>query len=366
MHTSLDSESKNIIEQTLRRFLADCYAPTARRDRLAESIVDYRAHWATLAELGVLALPFDEELGGLGGSSVDIADTIRVLAGGLILEPFAETAVMAGGILASGANADRSAEAVATLLDGSRIAVLVGGRSALSDGLKCEKADASLRLSGSVRVVPYAAQVDDWLIAAEDESGSPVIVRVASAEVCAEVDGYRLMDGRPAADIVFEGATIPLDTLWLEGDAARRALERASFDAVNVCSADAVGVMEQLLAVTGEYLRTRVQFGAPLATFQALQHRYADMHMAYSEALAMSRAFATVLAAGNVEELPWLRFAVALVVGKAARLIGHEAIQMHGGIGVTDELTVSHFNARLVVLTSILRNWVPPTIDLPG
>jgi alkylation response protein AidB-like acyl-CoA dehydrogenase len=147
--------------------------------------------------------------------------------------------------------------------------------------------------------------------------------------------------------------------VWLEGDAARSALRRAKFAAVNALCADAVGVMAELIAVTGEYLTTRNQFGVPLATFQALQHRYADLYMAYMESLAMSGAFAAAMASDDLDELPRLAFAAVRVVDHAARTVGHAAIQMHGGIGVTDELTVSHYNARLAVLTSMLRNWMP-------
>jgi alkylation response protein AidB-like acyl-CoA dehydrogenase len=359
MHTSLDTESKSLIEQTLRRFLVDCYDPAARRARLAKAVVDYREHWDTLAQLGVLALAFGEDAGGLGASPKDLSDVIRVLARGLILEPFADTAIVAGRILAAGVDAGKRADAIASVIEGSRVTILAGGRDALCDRLRCERAGGGLRLTGTLRVVPYAAHADDWLIVANDTSEQPMIVRIAAEPFRASLADYRLMDGRPAADMTFDDEPVSLDDVWLEGDAAHSALRLARYDAVNVLCAEAVGIMEELIAVTGEYLRTRVQFGTPLAAFQALQHRYADLYMVYIESLAVSREFAGALGSADQDDLPRLAFSAALVVDKAARLVGHEAIQMHGGIGVTDELMVSHHNARLAVITGMLRHWRP-------
>lgn len=366
MHTPLDAESKSMIAQTLRRFVDDAYEFTGRRARLSQAAVDYRVHWPTLAELGILALPFDESAGGLSGSAVDVADAIRVMAGGLILEPFAEAAVVAGGVLASGADQGRSSDAVAALVGGESLTILVGGRDGLPDRVLCTQAEAGIALSGTVRVVPYAAQADHWLVAAEDAQGRCLLIRIGAPASAADIAGYRLMDGRPAADVRFDGRMLSEATVWLAGDAARAALQRASCDAVNACCADAVGIMGHLLAITGEYLRTRVQFGVTLGSFQALQHRYADMHMAFAESRAIARALAASLDGSDEAQQLWLRFAASSVITPAARLLGHEAIQMHGGMGVTDELIVSHYNARLVVLTSMLRTWVPQDVRLPA
>ena len=362
MRTSLDSESKNLIEQTLRRFLMDYCDPSARRARLAESAIDYRLHWSTLADLGVLGLPFDEASGGLGGSSADLADAIRVIAGGLILEPFIETAVIAGGILAAAGTSGGADESIADLIDGSAVTVLLGGRNI--DELKCERTETGLQFSGRLRAVPYAAEADYWLIAAKFDDGPPVICRLRASDLASAVSTYRLMDGRPAADVVLDDVTVPHDCVLLVGLPAGDARQRASFESINAYCADAVGVMGRLVAVTGEYLCTRIQFGAPLAKFQALQHRFVDMHMAYMESLAVSRRLATALDLADDVGLASLSTATVHVIGRAARSIGHEAIQLHGAIGVTDELVVSHYNARLAVLTSMLQNWAPRAIEL--
>lgn len=362
---TLDAESKRIIEDTLLRFVEESYDAHARRVRLNKPPVDYRQYWPTLAELGVLGVPFAEELGGISGYGIDVADAVRVLAKGIILEPYIESAVIAGSLLAARAD-DQGEAAVAALIGGENLVVLVGGRAGLPDALKCTKTAAGYRLEGHAKVVPYAAEADSWLVAAVDEGGGTQrVFKVSRAEVGADVSRYRLMDGRSAADVMFAGAVVPAASLWLEGDVAAAALDRAATLAANAYCASAVGAMENLLQITGEYLKTRVQFGVVIGSFQALQHRYANLHMAYLEARAIAKKLAFVSDEGSAEELHWLRFAAANVIERAGALIGQDSIQMHGGMGATDELVVSHYNAHLVVLANQLRTWIAQDVAVP-
>jgi alkylation response protein AidB-like acyl-CoA dehydrogenase len=373
MPTPLDSESKSIIEDTLSRFVEECYDPTARHTRLNNPPIDYRKYWPTLAELGVLGMPFEEAMGGLGGCAIDTADAIRVLAKGLIFEPFVEAAVIAGSVLAAGADAAKSEAAVAELIAGEKITVKVGGRPGLMSGrpgyngpFTAEKTPSGWRLSGKTRVVMYAAEADYWLVVAhQTESNGAIIFRVASDEVEAHIDQIRLMDGQSAADISFRQVDLTEDAVWLMDEAASAANERANLHAVSAYAADAVGCMAQLLKITGEYLKTRVQFGVPIGTFQALQHRFADMHMVYMEARAMSRSLATCLDGGALSEQRWRCFSALSVVTAAGTKVGHESIQMHGGMGVTDELIVSHYNARLLTLARQIRYAISHDITPP-
>ncbi|CAB3735741.1 acyl-CoA dehydrogenase family protein [Paraburkholderia rhynchosiae] len=364
MSLALDLESKSIIENTLRRFITESYEPTARHQRLKQREVDCLLHWPLLAELGVLGLPFDEAFGGLGGASVDVADALVVLARGLVFEPFVEAAIISGGILAARQDVQQREQAITRVIDGSSVTMTLGGRPGLPGELAYRKIPGGYRVSGTSCVVPFAEQADFWLLAAVDADGIPAVLRVPRREISASISGYRLMDGRPAADVSFDEATIPSSGVWIEGDAACQALRLASLRAVSAYCADAVGVMAMLVENTGEYLRTRVQFGVAIGTFQALQHRFADMHMRLIEAQAIARELAISIDEGTSEDQAWLRFAAASVVERAARLIGHEAIQMHGGMGVTDELIVSHCNARLVVLTRLIRAWVDEEVPL--
>ena len=371
--TPLDSESKSIIEDTLLRFVEESYEPTARRARLGKPPIDYRLYWPKLAELGVLGVPFVEELGGLGGCAVDTANFVRALAKGLILEPFVETAVIAGSVLATGADAAQSETAVADLIAGKIITIKVGGRPGLLSGrpgdsgaLIAEKISNGWRLNGKARAVMYAAEADYWLVVAHQAvTDDAVIFRLPRTETAATVQQFRLMDGQSAADVGFKNVDVAEDALWLIDDAASAANERANLHAVNAYCADAVGCMAQLLQITGEYLKTRVQFGVAIGTFQALQHRFADMHMVFMEARAMSRSLAVCLDGGTLPEQRWRCFAALSVVTAAGTKVGHESIQMHGGMGVTDELIVSHYNSRLLTLARQIRNAVAHDITPP-
>ncbi|WGT27997.1 acyl-CoA dehydrogenase family protein [Pseudomonas marginalis] len=363
MSTPLDSETKSIIDSTLLRFVDEFYDFTERRERLSTNTVDYRRHWPTLAELGVLGMPFTEEQGGLGGYALDIADAVSRMAKGLVLEPFVEAAVIAGSILAASIAAQARLD---ELIGGEVIDILLGGRLGSEDRLQVTLSGSTYRLNGTLRVQPYAAQADFWLIVANDtRSGEPIILRLAPDGVDVQMRSYRLLDGRPASDLHFAEVSVAASSLWLQGPAAKAALVRANRLAVSCLCADAVGVMAFLLFDTAEYLRTRKQFGMPLSSFQALQHRYADMQIAYLESRAITRKLALNLGTGSVAEQGWLSFAASSVVERAAALVGHEAIQMHGGMGVTDELVISHCNSRLVVLMHQLQNWCEADVELP-
>ncbi|MFT3666939.1 acyl-CoA dehydrogenase family protein [Piscinibacter sp.] len=349
---SLDAQTKRMVEASLDRFVDQAYDPAARHARLRRGALDHREFWPVLAELGVPALPVAEALGGIGGSTLDVSDALRILARGLVLEPLVEGVVIAAALLGRLADAER---AVAPLLSGEVLTVLVGGRR--GDALRCAERDGALRLDGTARVVPGAGQADRWLIACADAGGRPCLLGVARGEVEAVLRCYRMMDGREAGDVEFHAARVGAGAVLLRGEPARAALDAAAAQAVSAYCADAAGVMQCLVAQTGEYLRTREQFGVTLGSFQALQHRYADMHMAALEARAMAREIARAIDAGDPERVAWLRYAAPTVAARAGARVGHEAIQMHGGMGVSDELIVSHYNARLVVLAQLLARW---------
>jgi len=363
---SLDAQTKRLIEDSLNRFVDQAYDPAARHARLSKPSVDYRACWATLAELGVLSLAVSEARGGIGGSALDVSDALRVLARGLLLEPLIESALVAGAVLRRGTD---DGLALAEAMSGEVMTILVGGRR--DDALHCHRNGDAWQLSGVARVVPGAAQADVWLIACVDEARNDRVLRVRRSDCAARLENYRMMDGREASDVHFESAEISArESTWLEGQAAHDALEDAAAQAVSAYSADAAGVMQCLVTWTGEYLRTREQFGVKLGTFQALQHRYADMHIAALEARALSRETARAIdraevagsastenGAAALQRLRWLRFATPAVIARCGTRVGHDAIQLHGGMGVTDELIISHGNSRLVVLGRLLERW---------
>lgn len=355
--SSLDAETKSMVESSLGRFVDEAYESIERRARLLRAQVDYRAHWPTLAELGVLGLPVTEALGGIGGSTSDVSDALRILARGLVLEPLIEAGIIPVPMLAAGPD---GAAALAELLAGERMTVLVGGRR--GDDLRCTRQGGAGQLSGHARVVPGAAQADVWLVACVNEAGEPLVLRATPGDLKPKISRYRMMDGREACDIefdaTFDAGTLPPNAAWLTGPQAQQALAHCAAQAISAYCADAAGVMQCLVQQTGEYLRTRMQFDAPLASFQALQHRFADMHIAALEARSMARAMANAIDAGDLQKMRWLSYAAPTVIARGAARVGHDAIQLHGGMGVTDELVISHYNSRLVVLQQLLARWM--------
>lgn len=351
--SSLDAETKRMVESALGRFVDEAYEPSERHKRLLRGALDYRAHWSTLAELGVLSLSVSESFGGIGGSTKDVSDALRVLARGLVLEPLIEAGVIPMVILAAGPN---GAEAVEHALSGESLTVLIGGRR--GDQLHCVRERRTTLVSGMARVVPGAAQADIWLIACTGEEGESLIYRIRPSELKAGLKSYRMMDAREACDIEFDSCVLPPESLWLSGAVADQALKAAALRAIAAYCADAAGVMQCLVQLTGEYLRTRIQFDSPLASFQALQHRLADMHMSALEARSMARAVATSIDAGDAPQMRWLSYAAPTVLSRCSSRVGHDAIQLHGGMGVTDELIISHYNSRLVVIQQMLVRWM--------
>jgi len=360
--SSLDADTQRMIEDSLNRFVDDAYEPSARHARLLQPAIDYRAHWRALADLGVLGLSAGESLGGIGGSALDVSDALRALARGLVLEPVAESAVIAAAVLRLGAEPGAAADAVAQAIAGESLPILVGGRH--GDALRCVASGAGWSVSGTARVVPGAGQADEWLVACTDEAGVARVLRMPARGAACHVHAYRMMDARQACDIVFDATPVASAAVWLEGAAAQAALQEASAQAVSAYCADAAGVMACLVRWTGDYLRTREQFGATLGTFQALQHRYADMHMAALESRAIAREIARAIDSEDAARIAWLRFAAPAVVTRCAAKVGHDAIQLHGGMGVTDELVISHGNSRLVVLSRLLARWAAQPVDV--
>ena len=358
MQATMDAETRGLIGDTLDRLVGDVYQSAARLSRIKAGVIDYRLNWPLLAELGVLGLAYGEAQGGMGAGAADVAQALRVLARGLVLEPFAEAAVISAAVLGAGEPSQAREQAVVAASSGQRISIVVG-LPRRADGPSLYRAGDTLRLQGSVQVVAYADQADEWLLAArEADSGETLVLRIARSHSGVAVRPFRLMDARPAADLCFDGVSLEPSQVWLRGTAADAALARAGDMALLAWGADALGAMEQLLRITGDYLRTRVQFGVALGTFQALQHRCADMQMDMLEVRALVQAYGRCLDDGaGAEAKATLQSALARVAARAGAHIGQEAIQMHGGMGVTEELVVSHYNARAQVLRGWLLAW---------
>lgn len=332
------NEEQQLLADSLARFVERDYAFDRRRGIVRGAGTSAGA-WATLAELGLLALPLPAEQGGFGGGAADLLHVMAALGRGLVVEPYLATAVLGAGAIAAGGTDAQRAAVLPAVAEGRMKLALARGAIAFADG----------RLDGRANVVLHAGQADAIVVAA----GERAFLVPARAEGLGLRD-YRTIDGLRAADLACDRVRVAADDELPGGGAAvREALDRGR---AALC-AEAVGTMEQLNALTLDYLRTRQQFGQPIGRFQALQHRAADMFIDAEQAKSMAWLAAMRAderdAAARREGID----AACDYIAAAARRIAKAAIQLHGGMGVTDEMPASHYAKRLTMIGTWLEGW---------
>ncbi|NRF72002.1 acyl-CoA dehydrogenase family protein [Aquincola sp. S2] len=338
MDFSLDDDQR-LLQDTVQRLVAKDYRFEQRRAYAAEPEGFSRALWAQAADIGLLGLAYPEADGGSGRGAVDVMLVMQALGRALPLDPFLPTMVL-------GAAALRHADAAQRT---RRIAAVAAGDCVLAwagYGCRARPQGGGWRLDGSADAVLHGDSADALLVAARVEAGSDALFIVDARSVGITRAAWRTHDGRRAADIGFDGVVVP-DDARLGASEVVDAVRQAGIAAL---AAEAVGAMELALELTVEHLKTRVQFGAPLARQQALQHRVAEMLINLEQTRSMAMYAALMLdepdAAGRATALS----AVKVQVGRAARFVGQQAVQLHGGIGVTDECAVGHVLKRLTLL----------------
>jgi alkylation response protein AidB-like acyl-CoA dehydrogenase len=351
---------QQMLRESVSRYLADHY-DFSQRQEMTRSKSGWRPQvWRGLADdIGVLGAPFSEELGGLGGGAVETMIVMEEIGKVLAIEPYLDTVVIGGGLLrrAGGAYADDmigriiSGEvrfAFAQLEPGSRFDLADVATTAVADG-------DTWRITGLKDAVVGAPFATHLIVTARtsgsrhDRNGISVFL-VARDATGLKLHEYPTVDGSRAADIVFDGTP---GELIGEPGGAFEAVEAATDEAVAALCAEGVGVMRRLLADTVEYAKQRKQFDLPIAANQVLQHRMVDMYMALEQSVSM-----TYMATLKLERPPAERIrAVSMAkmqVGTAARFIGQGAIQIHGGMGMTNELAISHYFKRATMIESQL------------
>jgi len=344
-------EEQQQFADALRRWVDKDYSFEARKKIIhSESGVSGEA-WATLVELGMLALPVPEEQGGFNGSAVDMMVVMQELGRGLVVEPYFATVLGVQFLkLAGGQEGLLERVAVGEL----KLACALGeqqSRHALNDVLATDNAGAG-RLSGRKTVVLHGGQAGAFIVSARSsggqrDTGGISLYVVPHDAVGVQVTDYRTIDGQRAATIEFNNVQ---GTLLGEQGKGWPILEAASDYGAALLCAEAIGAMDAIFAATLEYLKTRQQFGAPIGKFQALQHRMADMFIHREQARSMAMLAAVKVGSGDGEERRRVVSAAKVRVGQAARFVGQQAVQLHGGMGVTDELPAAHYFKRLAMI----------------
>jgi alkylation response protein AidB-like acyl-CoA dehydrogenase len=358
------SDEQIALQETLQRFISRDYGFQRRRE-LARSELGFSAEaWAQYAELGLLSLPFPESFGGLGGNAVDIMLIMEHIGRGLVLEPYLSSIVLCGGVIRDAGSESLKANLLPRIGRGELKLALAcyeaAGRYDLSR-VECTavRSGRGWRLSGRKIVVLDAASADYFLVSAR--SGTDIsLFLVGRGTAGLSLYSYPTQSGGRAADL-------RLDAVLLGADAVRGAVrgadaligafgdglsivERAVDRGVAALCAEAVGIIEALNEATLNYLKTRKQFGVPIGSFQALQHRMADMFIAAQQSRSMAVNAAVYADSDDAAARRRAVSAAKAYIGRAARLVGQEAVQMHGAVGVVDDVIVSHYFKRLTMI----------------
>ena len=346
---------QQMLGDAIDAFLRDHYS-LEQRMKSRDSTAGWRPEiWRSFAnDLGILGVGLPEELGGTGGDGMDQFAVARSLGRALVIEPYVETVILAGGLLAR-SEAAHARDLVARIVSGDAvIACALDDPGQAKLGLRQAVITANggaYMLRGSKAVVVGAQWADVFLVSARlDNADDETVV----AAIPADTEGirrqdYRTLDGRRASELMFEGLSVGESAILYRGEAAELAVEQAIDRAIAAICAEAVGIMERLVSETIDYLKQRRQFGVALATFQALQHRVADMHCAVEMATAIAmRASSSLDATRNSRKA--IVSAAKAQVAKACCQVGQSAVQLHGGMGMTDELSIGHLFKRTTVI----------------
>ncbi|HEY2464849.1 MAG TPA: acyl-CoA dehydrogenase family protein [Steroidobacteraceae bacterium] len=354
------SEEQLALQDTLQRFISRDYDFDKRR-AFSASALGYSAQaWSQYAELGLLALPFPEDLGGLGGNGVDIMVVMEQFGQGLLLEPYLSTVVICGSLLCDAASGALKQKLVPQIAAGklqlSLAAYEAAGRYDLSYvATTAQPGGGNWRLSGRKTVVLDGASADYFLVSARsggksgDRDGISLFLVPRDAKGLT-IAPYPTQSGARAADLLLDNVAVGGEALIGEPGRALPLIERAVDRAVSALCAEAVGIINALNQATLNYLKTRKQFGVAIGTFQALKHKMADMLIAAEQARSMAIIAAVHADSDDAAARHRAVSAAKAYIGQAGRLVGQHAVQMHGGMGVVDELIVSHYFKRLTMI----------------
>ncbi len=340
----------------LRRWVDKDYSFEARKKIVHSDKGISDQAWATLVELGMTALPVPEEQGGFNGSAIDMMVVMHEMGRGLVVEPYLAT-VIGAEFLKRGGGHDDLLEKVAG--GEVKLASALGEKQAryeLFDIALTAKTDGDgFVLNGTKTVVIHGGQADHLIVSARsdgaqrDTDGITLFVVPADAAGVSRRD-YRTIDCQHAADITLDNVKLPASALLSKVGGGWHMLDAVSDYAVALLCAEAVGAMEALNGATLGYLKTRQQFGVPLGKFQALQHRMAEMYMEMEQARSMATLVAVKASSIDDNERRRIASAAKARVGQAMKFVGQQAVQLHGGMGVTDELPAAHHFKRLTMI----------------
>jgi len=355
------SEEQQLLGDSLKRYLTNEYSIDARAKIVASPTGWSETVWAAFAEMGLLGVPFAEEYGGFGGTAVDVMLVMEALGEGLVVEPYWVNVALAGRLIARAASEEQRKQILPALIQGKRrLAFAHGERSARYDlrhvGARAKRSGSGYSIEGEKRAVLHGAAADTVILSARTSGGDTdpagiSLFLVDRAAAGLTLKDYRTIDELRAADVWLSGVTVPAEALiGAEGQALPLIEEAADYATALLC-AEAVGAIRFANETTLDYLKTRRQFGVPIGSFQALQHRMVDMVISYEQARSMSCLACVKVDTAGAAERRRAVSAAKIKVADACRHVSQEAVQLHGGMGMTEELKVSHTFRRLTMIS---------------
>ncbi|WP_207541078.1 acyl-CoA dehydrogenase family protein [Sabulicella rubraurantiaca] len=348
------NEEQSLLQDSIRRTLTDRYGFEARRGFMASETGWSRELWAQYAELGLLGLPFSEEDGGFGGGAEEMLILAEQMGRFITLEPWFSTLVLGGGFLRHGADAGLRGELVPGIAGGETLLAFAQqerqSRYDLHDVQTTAKRDGSgWVITGRKGMVLHGDTADHFIVTARTGGGQRdrqgVGVFLVPKGEASSIRGFRQVDGSRAAEVAFENARA---SHCLSED-GMDLVDRVVDEAIAALAAEAVGAMDVVHGMTVDYMKTRTQFGRPIGSFQALQHKAADMLVAIEQSRSMAYFAAMASRGEDAAERRRDMHAVKVQVGRASRLVGQLSIQLHGGIAMTMEYAAGHYFKRLTV-----------------
>jgi len=362
MDFSLTDEQR-LLKESVERLLADRYSFEARQRHMDEPTGWSRALWQSYAELGLLGLPYEEKHGGIGGGPVETMIVMEAFGRALALEPFFATVVLAGGLLRLGADETMRADLIPKIIRGDLLLAFAHterqSRYDLADVATTAGRDgADYILEGAKSLVIHGDCADKLIVSARlagarrDRDGLGLFVVDADAAGISR-RAYPTVDGLRAAEVTLSGVRVGADGVLSEPGKAFPLIAKVVDAAIAALAAEAVGAMAAMHESTVEYLKTRKQFGVPIGNFQVLQHRAAEMLVALEEARSM--AFFATMMAGEPDptERRKATAAAKVQIGRSGRFVGQQAVQLHGGIGMTMEYKVGHYFKRVTMIDTM-------------
>ena len=359
------SEEQRMIQQSVERFVEDNYDLNSRIALSSSSPGFSTENWNSMAELGWLGLPFEEEDGGFGGNQIDVLVVMEQFGRGLVVEPYLASIVMGGGALKRGGTNALKSEILPQVIQGNlQLAFAYAeeqSRFDLDDVMtSARKEGENFVLNGQKSMVQNAETADKIVVSARTSGGQvgpqgiTLFLIDADAEGLSQ-DNFPTVDGLRASEITLENVSVGPDRILGEVDQGFSILQSVANDAMLALSAEAVGAMEVLYKDTVDYTQQREQFDHPLSEFQVLQHRMVDMFMEYEQCKSLLYR-ATMETIQDPESAQRSIHALMHLIGKSGMFIGENAVQLHGGMGMTEELRIGHYFKRLLVIDAAFGN----------